>query len=252
MNECTVSECDNKVLAKGMCSKHYTRMRSHGDLTTNKREEFRDMTGLRFGRLVVVGFSFKRRGRRYWSCRCDCGNTKDIRVDSLTVDATVSCGCLQKESTRGYMNDKDRFMSKVKKTESCWEWQGSTLSKYGQFSVTNAEGSHKNVRAHRYSYELFVGKVGDNIVCHDCDNPSCVNPDHLFLGSQKDNIEDKMKKNRQAKGSSIGTSILTEGDIPNVRKQLFAGKSLQYIADRYEVTKQCIWNVKHGKTWRHI
>lgn len=90
---------------------------------------------------------------------------------------------------------EDRFFSKIDKNSEngCWIWTGSKVSnRYGGMLV-----GHKHMLAHRYSYELHKGKIENDLyVCHKCDNGFCVNPDHLFLGTQKDNMCDMIKKGR--------------------------------------------------------
>jgi hypothetical protein len=92
---------------------------------------------------------------------------------------------------------EDRFLQKVLKTENCWLWTGSKIPKgYGKFQTVISKNKYKQEYSHRISYELFVGKIENKCVLHTCDNPSCVNPKHLFLGTQKENIEDRQQKGR--------------------------------------------------------
>lgn len=92
------------------------------------------------------------------------------------------------------MSYRDRFFQKVEKTESCWIWRGALNSKgYGAFGVHG-----KSVSAHRYSYEMHIGPIPKGLyICHSCDTPSCVNPEHLWAGSPSENVKDMFLKDRQ-------------------------------------------------------
>lgn len=95
----------------------------------------------------------------------------------------------------------DRFWAKVEKTDGCWIWRGYKNSRgYGAFSFRYKENGIKkfaSYRAHRIAYELLIGEIADGYVaCHKCDNPSCVNPDHIFIGTSLDNYRDCMSKGR--------------------------------------------------------
>lgn len=99
----------------------------------------------------------------------------------------------------------ERFESKFEKVDGCWEWMGyRNRTGYGGIGVPLSGRNSYFVQryAHRVSWELYRGPIPDKIcVCHRCDNPSCVNPDHLFLGSRKDNTQDMVKKGRHIEGA---------------------------------------------------
>jgi hypothetical protein len=110
----------------------------------------------------------------------------------------------------------ERFWSHVEKTEGCWTWTGALTGKgYGSFGF-RCEGRIVVVAAHRYAYEFEYGAIEGHIhhvehleisVCHRCDNPPCVRPDHLFLGDDAANMADKLAKGRQAKGPALAEAI---------------------------------------------
>lgn len=148
---------------------------------------------------------------------------------------------------------EDRFWSKVEKTESCWNWTAGNNRGYGQFSI-GGRANGGNILAHRFSYELVHGKLPPGVcVLHRCDNPSCVNPDHLFTGTQQDNIADKMGKNRQAKGGAIACSKLTEDQVMEIRRRFGFGRQvLASMAKEFEVSEPTIARIRDEVTWKHI
>lgn len=92
---------------------------------------------------------------------------------------------------------KDRFFKYVKKSESCWNWIGETNRRYGQFHMKTPLGKWGAFRAHRISWIIHFGEIPEGLnVLHKCDNPPCVNPNHLSIGTQNDNIHDMIKKGR--------------------------------------------------------
>lgn len=142
----------------------------------------------------------------------------------------------------------DRFWSKVNKTNKCWEWTGTKNKKYGLFWLN---GSMK--RAHRVSYEMHCGPITDvDCVLHSCDNPSCVNPQHLFLGSQLDNMQDMIKKGRANKvyGENHPATELSDIDAWLIKN--IDGVKQQVIADWFGTTQNTVSRIRNGKTWKHI
>ena len=214
--------------------------------------QWQDLSGNVYGRLTVLSFSHKKARKSYFNCQCSCGKVIVARGDMLKLGNTKSCGCYHKDQiTKG--TEQDRFWAYVDKSADCWEWTASkSPNGYGQFSATIG-GRLRNMRAHRLAY-IWSGKHLDDadLLCHTCDNPSCVNPDHLFVGTHQDNMADKVEKDRQAKGESIGVSVLTEDQVHEIRRRFKAGESGSNIADKFGVSKQCVYGIVKRRTWRHI
>lgn len=154
--------------------------------------------------------------------------------------------------------DIARFWSKVEigNPDECWEWKaGNNGRGYGKFYV-GGDGNPQRY-AHRISWSLANGDIPEGLIlCHKCDNPKCINPDHLFLGTQAENMQDASKKGRckpsMAHGNSSGHNKIDEKDIPDVKKMIAEGVSLKTIADIYGVSKQSIFHIKTGRNWSWI
>jgi len=153
----------------------------------------------------------------------------------------------------------ERFMQKIKKTDSCWEWTaGKNSHHYGCFRIGSlTDGSRKQVLAHRWSYEHFIGSIPEGLfVCHKCDNPSCVNPAHFFLGTNSDNIRDCISKGlfgtRDTRGVKNGRAKLTEGQVLEIRDKYPSCGTMASLAGAYGVTKTQISWIINRKSWAHI
>lgn len=148
--------------------------------------------------------------------------------------------------------EKNRFYSKIlipKNDNGCMEWIGTKCSDgYGHFR--NKKGNAPT--AHRYSYILHYGSFTGSIVCHSCDNPKCVRPDHLFLGTVLDNIKDRDMKNRTSKGTNRTNAKLNDKDVRIIRERLKNGDTIASLSKRYEVTDSVISKVKYNQTWKHV
>jgi HNH endonuclease len=145
----------------------------------------------------------------------------------------------------------------VRSADECWEWQASKNARgYGQFWIGNTfTGSH------RFSYELLHGKIGDSnlLACHKCDNPSCCNPKHLFLGTHQDNEADKVSKGRQATGNKNGQggtknwkNKLSEQAVKNIRFFNTKGFSNKQLSDMFGVTESMIYYIVTRRSWKWL
>lgn len=108
------------------------------------------------------------------------------------------------------------------------------------------------LKAHRISYEVHFGEIPDGMcVCHSCDNPGCINPDHLWLGTHSDNMKDMWKKVRHPKPNGKGQAKLTADDVRQIR-QLLGKVSGGKASKLFNVNSQSIYNIWNGLTWKDI
>jgi len=115
---------------------------------------------------------------------------------------------------------------------------------YGQVHI-----ERRTRLAHRYVFEQVLGRIPDGMcVCHTCDNPACINPLHLFLGSHADNAADRNRKGRQARGERNGRAVLSERAVRNIREQAGA-VPISELATRYNVSPRNIRKIVNGETW---
>jgi hypothetical protein len=158
--------------------------------------------------------------------------------------------------------NETRFWSKVAKRgpDECWEWQASlNQAGYGQFAVVTTRPK-RNDRAHRVSWILQFGEIPDNLcVLHKCDNPKCVNPNHLFLGTRRDNIHDCIAKGRyrigcRHNGEAHHRALLTEDDVREIRKLQKAKPRPDWIllGKKLGVHPSTISRAACGRTWSHL
>lgn len=152
------------------------------------------------------------------------------------------------------LRSKEEKLQRYNVAESgCWEWAGAKdRDGYGVF------GHHRNkqVRAHRASYEVHFGSIQDGaLVCHSCDNPSCINPEHLFLGSPLDNTRDMIAKGRRqtpSTGESHPNSKLTAQQVSAIRNRRALGEKLVNLATEFGVTFQHISALTTGANGRAL
>lgn len=145
---------------------------------------------------------------------------------------------------------ENKFWSRVQilSESECWNWvAGKDGRGYGGFSVNH----NKSYLAHRVAYMYANGEIPEKMfVCHKCDNPQCCNPSHLFLGTPKDNMQDKARKGRgnAPKGEFSGRSKLTKEDVIKIR-HLRKSKTLLEIAQEFGISFQHVSDIANGKKW---
>lgn len=148
----------------------------------------------------------------------------------------------------------DEFLwARVDRTnaDGCWEWRGNRNGAgYGLVSIRYGRAH----RAHRVAWELIMGPIPDDmVICHRCDNPPCVRPEHLFLGTKKDNTQDMLRKERdRARGERQVNSVLTNADVVSMREQYASGDvSQQELIARFGVSAGQVSEVLRGLAWAH-
>ena len=154
---------------------------------------------------------------------------------------------------------KERLYSKIKVNEytGCWEWQGTLRNGYGRMIVgSRTDGTRRSESAHRVSYMLNYGGIPDGMdVCHKCDNPCCINPEHLFVGTRKDNIADREAKGRNIVpiGEEHVNAKLSKKKVKEARQKRFLYHT-KYIdlAKEYGVCKRTIMDAVKGRTWKCV
>lgn len=140
------------------------------------------------------------------------------------------------------------FLKKMKpnNTTGCWEWTAAVCDGYGRVRFQG-----KMQLAHRVSFELHFGSIPDGpLVCHRCDNPICVNPEHLFLGSHSDNMADMAHKGRRrgitaVHGERHGRAKITDADVATIRS---SGQSSVALAREFDVSDRQIRHIRAGKS----
>lgn len=159
------------------------------------------------------------------------------------------------------IKEKVVAMSDVDPVTGCWNWTGSLASKtdplrkYGRITVKDeATRKYKTIGAHRFSYKAYNGDIPDGLfICHKCDNPQCVNPDHLFAGTRQDNVDDRERKGRNKimYGEKQGIAKITNVQADEIRAMYAKGGiSMRKIARIFGyICHKPVCNIIHNKTY---
>jgi hypothetical protein len=142
-----------------------------------------------------------------------------------------------------------RFWSKVRKSDGCWTWTaGKNKWGYGYFWFNGVQS-----RAHRVAWFFSRGRTEPHgLVCHTCDNPACVRPSHLFVGTQKENREDCRRKGRVPHGEEHGRAVLRAADVLRIRSLNRQGCSQSMIARAFGVSVGLVHRIVHRLVWKHL
>lgn len=146
----------------------------------------------------------------------------------------------------------ERFWAKVEKTSGCWLWKASSSTQgYGYFTF-----SGRTVYAHRWIFAETYGHLLEGLfVCHHCDNPKCVRPEHLFLGTPKTNMDDKHNKGRAIymRGAQHPLSKLNESIVWEIRfGNSYEEQTDQQVAQTLGVARSVVTNIRNGARWKHV
>ena len=157
--------------------------------------------------------------------------------------------CVKENELIYSKSDKKRFWDKVDKSGDCWEWKGAkNPDGYGRFRLRS-----RLVQAHRFVYSLAYGNIPRGLcVCHHCDNPGCVNPNHLFLGTLVDNQRDSIAKERCSRGERHGRTRLVDNDVHEIRRLCSLGVTQTLLAKMWKLSRPQVSSIVNKVSWKHI
>lgn len=148
---------------------------------------------------------------------------------------------------RDWNHYKIRSIAWTETAVGCWECSSHSRTSRG---YVHASRDHHDISLHRFMWQECFGEIPPGMmVCHRCDNRSCINPEHLFLGTCKDNMQDCATKGRTLRGALNFKTKLNDADVLAIRESKLSQREL---ARRYNVTQANIWSIRANKTWRHV
>jgi len=184
-----------------------------------------------------------------------CPMCKKIFNHTENKFCSKDCYCKFSSMSRKIPVDEEYLINhiKVNKKTNCWNWIGfKDKDGYGKIRQGRFE---KEQRAHRISYIIFKEDFDRSlIVCHKCDNPSCINPDHLFIGTHSINHRDMQSKNRSnyAIGERHGRSILKKEDVLTIKKMRHDNISVKKISKKFGISISYIYELLRNEKWSHL
>lgn len=171
------------------------------------------------------------------------------------------CGGVGRTGRRKTYTEEDKLAAVKRSIEKnaikgkdgeCWGWKAA-VCKDGYAQLTCKQSMINGKRASKGSYLVHKGSIPEGmVVMHSCNNPICTNPDHLYLGTQQQNIDYKVSLNRQNKGEKVNTAKLTEEQVIEIRKLMADGVSVKTVAVMYGMSDTTIYDIKKRKIWKHL
>lgn len=201
----------------------------------------KDLKGMVFGELEVLRYSRPSKNGSIWMCKCSCGKEIERLGVSMIHGLTTSCG---------HRRGSPKEITWIVNENDCWICTSHSKD-YDGYHLFKKE--QKTIKIHRYMYEQKYGEIPRGMfACHKCDNPSCINPDHIFIGNVLDNNRDKEKKGRGVRlhGEQNHHAKLTEKEVIEIRKNTELNQ--RQLAVKYGVCFQAISDIIRRKTWKHV
>lgn len=236
---CKVEGCTNKYRCSGYCGMHYNRFRANGDPGPAGRV------------LFPSGLTCSEEGcdrKAGYRGRCNVHASRARREAEIAASPTTrihAWATLEERLRRVGWNE----VTRKPELGPCWEWAGLLDKKgYGRVAV----GKQKMKAAHRAAYEVWNGDLDPALyVCHECDNPICINPAHLFQGDQYVNMRDAKAKRRNANGMRQGRAILTDKQVDEIRAKHVPRKyTYAMLGQEYGVHPGTIGSIIQGRNWQ--
>jgi hypothetical protein len=178
-----------------------------------------------------------------------------IEPKRVTKRVTVMSELLERIDLRFDFVEEKLKQYKIDEETGCWNWQGKikrTRGNYGQLTiyVRNRRPQKRTFAAHRISFAFFENQdPGAMSVMHSCDNPTCINPEHLSLGTHSENMRDMVEKGRSTKGEKNPRSLLSESAVIDIVAKIKLGKGNTEIARELPVSHAQVSNIRSGKSW---
>ena len=174
-----------------------------------------------------------------------------VRARAKTMGLTKTPGAVLAARKAARKSLEERFWAEVPwPGDGCWVWSGG-IDNHGYGYIYRGHGDR--IRAHRLSWEIHNGPIPPGMVVrHGCDNPPCVNPAHLTIGTQSDNVEDMVRRGRSARGERHSQSRLTSDDVRAIRRLRIGGAKLREIAAVYGVHSGTVGFICRGETWKDV